>query len=82
MKINSSSKITFDLSQDKWMCLLRGLAPFKLPVTQEYKLNHIPADSEFVRMFASNISKDQKEFTFNHFSLSQLDTSKYIKELK
>ena len=63
------------------MSLLKVLSVFKLPATQEYKLNKVPVDSDFVRMFASNLSKGQKKFTFNCAG-PRLESSKYIKELK
>ena len=64
------------------MSLLKVLSVFRLPVTKEYRLNYVPADSEFVRMFASNLSEGQKEFTFNFYSDQRLESSKYITELK
>ena len=82
LKTDSNSKITFDLSDEKWVSLLKVLSVFKLPVTQEYRLNNVPADSEFVRMFASNLSKNQKEFRFNFAAAIRLESIKYIKELK
>ena len=82
LNTDSNSQITFDLIEDKWESLLKALSVFKLPVTKEYRLNYVPADSEFVRMFASNLSEGQKEFTFNLFSNERLESSKYIKELK
>ena len=64
------------------MTLLKVLSVFKLPATQEYRLRYVPADSEFVRMFASNLSEGQKEFTFNYDYNQRLESSKYITELK
>ena len=64
------------------MSLLKALSVFRLPIVQEYKLDYVPADSEFVRLFMSNLSKGQKEFTFNWNSDQRLESNKYINELK
>ena len=64
------------------MSLLRVLANFKLPITNCYYLNNVPADSKFVRAFAANLSKNQKQFYFNWGSSSKVESSKYIRELR
>ena len=64
------------------MSLLRVLANFKLPVTGYYSLDYVPADSKFVRAFAANLSKNQKQFWFNWNSSSKVESSKYIRELR
>ena len=64
------------------MSLLRVLANFKLPITNYYLLNNVPADSKFVRAFASNLSKNQSIFYFNWGSNSKVESSKYIRELR
>ena len=64
------------------MSLLRVLANFKLPITNYYYLNYVPADSKFVRAFSSNLSKNQKQFYFNWGSSSKAESSKYIRELR
>ena len=64
------------------MSLLRVLANFKLPITDQYFLNNVPAESKFVRAFAANLSKNQKEFYFNYNSSSKVESSKYIQELR
>ena len=82
LSINSSSSISLDCSTDGCMSLLRVLANFKLPITNYYMLNNVPADSKFVRAFASNLSKNQKQFYFNWGSNSKVESSKYIRELR
>ena len=64
------------------MSLLRVLANFKLPITNQYILSNVPADSKFVRAFSSNLSKNQKQFYFNWTSSSKVESSKYIRELR
>ena len=64
------------------MSLLRVLANFKLPITSYYYLNYVPADSKFVKAFAANLSKNQKQFYFNWNSSSKVESSKYIRELR
>ena len=64
------------------MSLLRVLANFKLPITSQFILNYVPADSKFVRAFAANLSKNQKQFYFNYNSSSKVESSKYIRELR
>ena len=64
------------------MSLLRVLANFKLPITNYYMLSNVPADSKFVRAFAANLSKNQKQFYFNWCSSSKVESSKYIRELR
>ena len=82
LNINSSSNITLDCSKDNCISLLRVLAIFKLPITNSYQLNNVPADSKFVRAFAANLSKNQKHFYFNWSSSSKVESSKYIRELR
>ena len=65
ISIDENSEITFDLRQDSWMNLLKALSESKLPITKEYKLDYIPADSEFVKMFMGNLSQGQNQFKFN-----------------
>ena len=64
------------------MSLLRVLANFKLPIIDQYILSNVPADSEFVRAFAANLSKNQKQFYFNWNPSSKVESSKYIRELR
>ena len=64
------------------MSLLKVLSTFKLPVTYQYRLDNVPADSEFVRAFASNLSKRQTQFWFNWYSSTKVESSKYIRELR
>ena len=64
------------------MSLLRVLANFKLPITNYYLLDKVPADSKFVRAFAANLNKNQKQFFFNWSSSSKVESSKYIRELR
>ena len=64
------------------MSLLRVLANFKLPITNYYSLDNVPADSKFVRAFAANLSKTQNRFYFNWGSSSKVESSKYIRELR
>ena len=82
LSINSSSSITLDCSKDSCMSLLRVLANFKLPITNYYRLDKVPADSKFVRAFTANLSKNQKQFYFNWNSSSKVESSKYIRELR
>ena len=82
LKMDSKSRITFDLREEKWMSLLKALSVFRLPAIEDFRLNYVPIDSVFVKMFSSNLNKDQKEFTFNHNFDQRLESSKYIKELK
>ena len=79
--INSDSSISLDCSTDGCMSLLRVLAYFKLPITNQYILN-VPVDSKFVRAFAANLSKNQKQFYFNNGSISKVESNKYIRELR
>ena len=81
-KVNSGLNITLDCSKDSCMSLLRVLANFKLPITNEYTLTNVPTDSEFVRAFAANLSKNQSKFYFNWASDSMVESSKYIRELR
>ena len=64
------------------MSLLRVIAILKLPITNEYQLDNVPADSKFVRAFAANLSKNQNKFYFNYNSSSKVESSKYIRELR
>ena len=64
------------------MSLLRALANFKLPITNQYILSNVRADSKFVRAFAANLSKNQNRFYFNWNSSSKVESSKYIRELR
>ena len=80
--MNSGSYITLDCSKDSCMSLLRVLANFKLPITNSYQLDNVPADSKFVRAFAANLSKSQKQFWFNWSSSNKVESSKYIRELR
>ena len=64
------------------MSLLRSLANFKLPVTNQYRLNNVPNNSEFVRALAANLSKNQSMFYFNWNPSSKVESNKYIRELK
>ena len=64
------------------MSLLKILSVFKSPITKEYRLDYVPADSEFARIFMSNLSEGQKKFSFNYNSDQRLECSNYIKELK
>ena len=64
------------------MSLIRILTNFKLPITDYYLLNNVPADSKFVRYFATNLSKNQTKFYFNWNSSSKVESSKYIRELR
>ena len=80
--INSTSNINLDCSKDSCMSLLRALANFKLPITNYYSLDYVPVDSEFVRAFAANLSKNQSQFYFNWNSNSKVESSKYIRELR
>ena len=82
LSINSSSSIALDCSKDGSMSLLGVLANFKLPITYLYLLTNIPADSQFVRAFAANLSKGQNFFYFNWNSNSNVESSKYIRELR
>ena len=82
LSINSGSTINLDCSKDSCMSLLRVLANFKLPVTYYYSLDYVPADSKFVRAFAANLNKTQKQFYFNYNSSSKVESSKYIRELR
>ena len=82
LSINSGSSIRLDCSTDSCMSLLRVLANFKLPITSQYILSNVPADSKFVRAFSSNLSKNQKQFYFNYNSSSKMESSKYIRELR
>ena len=82
LNINSSSGIILDCSKDSCMSLLRVLANFKLPITNYYELDKVPADSKFIRAFAANLSKNQKQFYFNWNSSSKVESSKYIRELR
>ena len=82
LSIKSYSDITLDCSKDSCMSLLRVLANFKLPITNDYTLNNVPADSKFVRAFAANLSKSQSQFLFNSNSSSKVESSKYIRELR
>ena len=65
ISIDENSEITFDLRQDSWMNLLKALSESKLPITKEYRLDYIPANSEFVKMFMNNFSQGQNQFRFN-----------------
>ena len=80
--INSSSYITINCSKDNCMSLLRVLNNFKLPITSCYQLDNVSTDSEFVRAFAANLNKNQSRFYFNWNSVSYLESSKYIRELR
>ena len=82
ISINSGSSITFDCSKDSCMSLLRVLANFKLPITNDYTLTNVPADSKFVRAFAANLNKNQTAFYFNWNSSSKVESNKYIRELR
>ena len=82
LNINSGSFVTLDCSTDSCMSLLRVLANFKLPITGCYQLDKVPADSKFVRAFATNLSKNQAQFYFNWNSGSKVESSKYIRELR
>ena len=82
LSINSGSSITLDCSTDGCMSLLRVLANFKLPITNYYMLNKVPADSKFVRAFAANLSKNQNHFYFNWNPSSKVESNKYIRELR
>ena len=82
LNINSNSIITFKLNESKWLSLLKVLSVFKLPATEEYRLSYVPVDSESVRMFVSNLSKGQRDFTFNYDCYRRLESSEYINELK
>ena len=82
LSINSGSCIRLDCNTDGCMSLLRVLANFKLPVTNYYSLDYVPADSKFVRAFAANLSKNQSQFYFNYYSSSKVESSKYIRELR
>ena len=64
------------------MSLLRVLANFKLPITNQYALINVPVDSKFVRAFTANLSKNQNRFWFNWNSSSKMESSKYIRELR
>ena len=82
LSIASSSSIILDCSKDNCMSMLKVLANFKLPITNSYQLDNVPADSKFVRAFATNLSKKQKQFWFNYNSSSKVESSKYIRELR
>ena len=82
LSINSSSSISLDCSTDSCMSLLRALANFRLPITNQYVLGNVPADSKFVRAFVANLSKNQTSFLFNWSSNSKVESSKYIRELR
>ena len=45
-------------------------------------LKNVPADSNYVRTFSTNLSKNQKGFYFNWASNSKVESSKYIRELR
>ena len=82
LSINSDSQINLNCNKDGCMSLLRVLANFKLPVTDYYSLDYVPADSKFVRAFAANLSKNQNRFYFNWNSSSKVESNKYIRELR
>ena len=82
ISINSGSNINLDCNTDGCMSLLRVLANFRLPITNCYYLNYVPADSKFVRSFAANLSKNQTFFLFNWSSSSKVESNKYIRELR
>ena len=82
LRISSNSNIAFDCSKDSCMSLLKVLSAFKLPITNQFILNNVPADSKFVRAFAANLSKNQGHFYFNWGSNSKIESSSYIRELR
>ena len=82
LSIDSNSDIILDCSKESCMSLLRTLANFKLPIMNSYQLENVPVDSEFVRAFATNLSKKQTHFYFNWASSNKVESSKYIRELR
>ena len=71
-----------DLSDAKWLNLIKVVSNFKLPEINKIYLNKVPADSEDVRKFMRNSIQKHKHFYFNTNKQFQIEGSKYIDELR
>ena len=80
--IKSSSSITFNLSEEKWMSLLKILSKLKIPQLNKIVLNSVPVDWEEVRSFLSNSISTLNSLWFNTDKKVVLSASKYLESLK
>ena len=80
--LNSDSDIIFELSEEKWMSLLKTLTKLKIPQLNRIWLSSVPEDWEEVRSFLSNSISTLNILCFNNDKKIELSASKYLESLK
>ena len=71
-----------DLSEEKWVSLLKTLSKLKIPELNKIVLNSVPKDWEQVRSFLSNSISKINILWFNYDRIIKLSASKYLESLK
>ena len=80
--LDSKSNITFNLSEEKWMSLLKILSKLKIPKLNNIYLNSVPVDWEEAKSFLSNSISTLNNLYFNTDRKVELSASKYLESLK
>ena len=80
--IDSESNLTIDLSDEKWMTLIKNLSKVFLLKLNDVNIFSVPSDSEEVRSFVSNSFTTLVRLNFNNNWVKWVEASKYLEALK
>ena len=82
LTLNSESNLVINLSDEKWMSLLKDLSKVFLSILNNINIYSVPSDSEEVRSFMSKSFTSLSRFNFNNNCKKWANASKYLEALK